>query len=195
MSRQKEIANQRAQSANDVKQQTEALMQQVEEVVQEVEAAVQQASAQVQAEAVQADEDLVLKKALDQATSSAVLASEIGTDLSLTADYNQWLNAKLQQSLDWLGQVDRDKVSIQVLMRSKSAARELVYYLRNEWPLDLSKTYLYEVSTEERSIYRVFYSEFDSLSQGRSQLEQLPESVKINSPYLHSVYRMQKALL
>ncbi len=195
VSRQKEIADQRAQSANDVKQQTEALMQQVEEVVQEVEAAVQQASAQAQAEAVQADEDLVLKKALDQATSSAVLASEIGTDLSLTADYNQWLNAKLQQSLDWLGQVDRDKVSIQVLMRSKSAARELVYYLRNEWPLDLSKTYLYEVSTEERSIYRVFYSEFDSLSQGRSQLEQLPESVKINSPYLHSVYRMQKALL
>jgi len=80
-------------------------------------------------------------------------------------------------------------------VRSKSAVRELVYYLRNEWPLDLSETYLYEVSTEDRSIYRVFYSEFDSLSRGRNQLEQLPESVKRNSPYLHSVYRMQKALL
>jgi hypothetical protein len=86
-------------------------------------------------------------------------------------------------------------VSIQVLMRSKSAARELVYYLRNEWPLDLSETYLYEVNTETRSIYRVFYSEFSSLSNGRNQLERLPESVKRNSPYLHSVYRMQKALL
>jgi len=94
-----------------------------------------------------------------------------------------------------LSRADRDNVSIQVLMRSKSAARELVYYLRNEWPLDLSKTYLYEVSTEDRSIYRVFYDEFDSLSHGRNQLEQLPESVKINSPYLHSVHRMQKALL
>jgi type II secretory pathway predicted ATPase ExeA len=195
VSRQTDVASQQTQSANDVKQQTEALMQQVEEVVQEVEAAVQQANVQVQAAAQQTDEDLVLKKALDQATSSAVLASETGTDLSLTEDYNQWLNAKLQQSLNWLSQADRDKVSIQVLMRSKSAARELVYYLRNDWPLDLSKTYLYEVNTEERSIYRVFYSEFDSLTQGKNQLEQLPESVKVNSPYLHSVYRMQNALL
>jgi type II secretory pathway predicted ATPase ExeA len=118
-----EASMQQTRSANDVKQQTEALVQQVEEVVQDVEAAVQQASVQAPA-----DEDLVLKKALDQAASSAVLASETGTDLSLTADYNQWLDAKLRQSLDWLSRADRDKVSIQVLMRSKSAARELVYY-------------------------------------------------------------------
>ena len=195
MSQQTQTESQVTQSAADIKRQTEALMQQVEEVVQEVEAAVQQASTRAQAEQANSDEARVLQKALDQATSSAVLASESGTDLSLTSDYNQWLNAKLRQSLDWLSQADRDKVSIQVLMRSKSAARELVYYLRNDWPLDLSKTYLYEVNTEERSIYRVFYSEFDSLSQGRAQLEQLPESVKVNSPYLHSVYRMQQALL
>jgi type II secretory pathway predicted ATPase ExeA len=189
-SQQTEIASQQIQAASVVKQQTEVPMQQVEVVAQEVEATVQQASAKVQM-----GEDLVLQKALDQATSSAVLASETGTDLSLTTDYNQWLNAKLRQSLDWLSKADRDKVSIQVFVRSKSAARELVYYLRNDWPLDISKTYLYEVDTEESGIYRVFYNEFDTLSQGRSQLEQLPESVKINSPYLHSVYRMQKALL
>jgi hypothetical protein len=81
------------------------------------------------------------------------------------------------------------------MMRRKSAARELVYYLLNEWPLELSKTYLYEVNLDDRSIYRVFYNEFDSLAQGRQQIEQLPETVKNNSPYLHSVYRMQKALL
>jgi len=205
-SQQTEIASQQATAVSDVKQQTEALMQQVEEVVQEVEAAVQQASTAEVQQAIaatvqqtsakaQLEEDMVLQKALDQATSSAVLASETGADLSLTTDYNQWLNAKLRQSLDWLSKADRDKVSIQVFVRSKSAARELVYYLRNDWPLDISKTYLYEVNTEERGIYRVFYSEFDTLSQGRNQLEQLPESVKINSPYLHSVYRMQKALL
>jgi len=183
------------QTVNDVKQQTEELMQQVEAVVQEVQSAVQQVSLQDQSRATASGEDQVLQKALDQAASSAVLASRAETDLSLNDDYSQWLNTKLKQSLDWLSQADRDSVSIQVLMRSKSAARELVYYLRNEWPLDLSKTYLYEVSTEERSIYRVFYSEFDTLSQGRDQLERLPESVKVNSPYLHSVYRMQKALL
>ncbi|MEM7563340.1 MAG: AAA family ATPase [Pseudomonadota bacterium] len=141
------------------------------------------------------EEDLTLRKALDQAQASEQLASEIQADLSLTADHNQWLNAKLRQSREWLSRADRDGVSIQVMMRSKSAARELVYFLRNEWPLDLSKTYLYEVSTENRSIYRVFYSEFESLASGRQQIEKLPESVKVNSPYLNSVYRMQKALL
>ncbi|MDJ0778489.1 MAG: AAA family ATPase [Gammaproteobacteria bacterium] len=140
-------------------------------------------------------EPLAVQKAIDQATASDQLADRTGLDLSLELDDNEWLQAKLEQSKAWLSQVDSDKVSIQVLMRSKSAARELVYYLRNEWPLELSKTYLYEVQTESRSIYRVFYSEFDSLTKGRDQLEKLPESVKINSPYLHSVYRMQKALL
>lgn len=188
-------ASPQTQSADDVKQETEVLMQQVEAVVQQVEAAVQQANIEVTPEPAPLEEDPVLQKALDQATSSAVLATEVGSDLSLDADYNQWLNTKLRQSLNWLSKADRNKVSIQVFVRSKSAARELVYYLRNEWPLDLSKTYLYEVNTDERGVYRVFYNEFDSLTQGRAQLERLPDSVKINSPYLHSVYRMQKALL
>jgi type II secretory pathway predicted ATPase ExeA len=150
-----------------------------------------------QAEAInkQVDEDRILQNALDQAASSVALAAKTSTAPSSTVDYDQWLNAKLRESRDWLSHANRNSVSIQVFVRSKSAVRELVYYLRNEWPLDLSETYLYEVNTEDRSIYRVFYSEFDTLSRGRNQLEQLPETVKRNSPYLHSVYRMQKALL
>ncbi len=175
--------------------QEEAVVQQVAEVVEEIEARVEAVEARMQQAGAKDKADPVLQKALDQASSSQVLASKTGIDLSLTEDYSEWLNAKLAQSRRWLSQADRDKVSIQVLMRSKSAARELVYYLRNEWPLDLTKTYLYEVNTEERSIYRVFYSEFESLTHGRDQLEQLPESVKVNSPYLNSVHRMQKALL
>jgi septal ring-binding cell division protein DamX len=164
---------------------------------EEVEVVVQEDGDLAQAEAVDApvDEDRILQNALDQAASSVALATETSGAPGLTADYDRWLNAKLQQSREWLSQANRNSVSIQVFVRSKSAVRELVYYLRNEWPLDLSETYLYEVSTEDRSIYRVFYSEFDSLSRGRNQLERLPESVKRNSPYLHSVYRMQKALL
>jgi len=61
--------------------------------------------------------------------------------------------------------------------------------------LNLDKTYLYEVELNSQSIYRVFYSEFDTLTQGRHEMQLLPESLKANSPYLHSVYQMQKALL
>jgi septal ring-binding cell division protein DamX len=106
-----------------------------------------------------------------------------------------WLNEKLAQSQQWLGQAEPDKMSIQVMMRNKSAVRELVYYLRNDWPLDLSQTYVYEVVIEGRSIYRVFYGEFYSLTKARAKIDELPESVRVNSPYVHSVNRMRKALL
>jgi len=184
-------------TAEPLVQETAVLEQPAEEEISKVEVALISAAnkAPVEVDPTPAVEDEVLQSALDQAASSDELGTESSNDLGLTADYDQWLNAKLRESRDWLVNANRNSVSIQVLMRSKSAAQDLVYYLRNEWPLDLSKTYLYEVNTDTRSIYRVFYSEFNSLSLGRNQLERLPDSVKKNSPYLHSVYRMQKALL
>jgi type II secretory pathway predicted ATPase ExeA len=182
-----------------VQEEVEVVAQEEVEVVAqgEVEVVAQEEAELAQAEAVNkpVGEDRILQNALDQAASSVALVTETSSNHNLTTDYDRWLNAKLQQSRDWLIQANRNSVSIQVFVRSKTAVRELVYYLRNEWPLDLSETYLYEVNTQGRGIYRVFYSEFDSLSRGRSQLERLPKSVKRNSPYLHSVYRMQKALL
>ena len=191
------VTQDNVQNPDPLMQEAAVSEQPSEKEIKMVDVAVLQTTDQepVEAEPVPVVEDEVLQSALDQAASSDALVTDSSNDLDLTADYDQWLNAKLRESRDWLINADRDNVSIQVLMRSKSAARELVYYLRNEWPLDLSKTYLYEVNTDTRSIYRVFYSEFNSLSVGRNQLEQLPDSVKKNSPYLHSVYRMQKALL
>ncbi len=122
--------------------------------------------------------------------SDAVLVDSQGVP-----KYQEWLDAKLQQSRDWLINARGDKVSIQVLMRKKTSERELINYLQYEWPLNLDKTYLYEVELNSQSIYRVFYSEFDTLTQGRHEMQLLPESLKANSPYLHSVYQMQKALL
>ncbi len=114
---------------------------------------------------------------------------------NLTGDYKRWLNGKLIQSLDWLKQAEGDNISIQVMVSRKSAAKDLVDYLHNEWPLELDRTYIYEVKTKTHSIYRVFYSEFDSFAIGQRELKLLPESVKVNQPYLKSVHRMRKALL
>ena len=131
---------------------------------------------------------------LPQPMLSSASQNSTGDTDSLFDDM-QWLNDKLEYSRYWLNQTARGKMSVQVMMRKKSGARELVYYLRNEWPLDLSKTYLYEVLNEGRTIYRVFYSEYDSLTEARAQIEVLPESVKANSPYVDSVHRMREALL
>ena len=110
-------------------------------------------------------------------------------------DYKAWLDHKIQLSKDWLKNANKQSVSIQVLMRSKSAAKELADYLQHDWPLALDKTWVYEVNMNGKQIYRVFYNEYPSITQGQIQLKKLPQSIRVNSPYLHSVYRMQKALL
>jgi len=179
--------------AVDERQQVKSLAKQVEELVESVESTVQQAQVTAQAEpaAEQLDEPSDVKVALQQASTE--MPQDSGS--SSLADHTHWLDEKLAQSEQWLNQAERGKMSIQVMMRNKSAARELVYYLRNEWPLDLSQTYLYEVTIEGRSIYRVFYSEYDSLKEAKAQIDVLPASVKVNSPYVHSINRMRKALL
>ncbi len=118
-----------------------------------------------------------------------------GNDFSTIVDSGEWLDAKLDQSREWLTQAGRDKVSIQVLMRRKSAVENLVAYLRKEWPLGLEQTFIFEVNLEDATIYRVYFGEFDTLTAGRNELKLLPESVKRNGPHLNSIYRMRNALL
>ena len=125
-----------------------------------------------------------------------IAAAETGeTDAVDDVEYDKWLEIKLRQSREWLANAEREKLSIQVMMRKKSAARELVYYLLNEWPYALTDTYLYEVNVENKVIYRVFYSEFDSVEQAHAQIALLPDNVKANVPYVHSVYLMRRDLL
>jgi len=179
--------------AVDERQQIESLAKQVDELVAPVESTVQQAQLTAQAEPV--------TEQLDESSNAQVSVQQTPPDppqdsgSSNPPDNTRWLSEKLAQSVQWLNQAERGKMSIQVMMRNKSAARELVYYLRNEWPLDLSRTYLYEVNVGSRSIYRVFYGEYNSLKEAKAQIEVLPESVKVNLPYVHSVYRMRSALL
>jgi len=130
-----------------------------------------------------------------ETASNEASATQPKNDLGLNDDYYVWLNAKLEESREWLDNAGREKLSIQVMMRKKSAVRELVYYLLNDWPFALADTYLYEVVIEDKVIYRVFYSEFDSVAQALAQIDRLPDNVKANLPYVHSVYLMRRDLL
>jgi septal ring-binding cell division protein DamX len=177
----------------DDRQQIESLAVQVDELVASVQSAVQQAQVSEPAEQPVTEEFDESDGQVSRQQPSPEVPQDSGTG-SLSDDAG-WLNEKLAQSQQWLGQAERDNLSIQVMMRNKSAVRELVYYLRNEWPLDLSQTYIYEVTHDGRSIYRVFYGEFYSLTKARAKIDELPESVRVNSPYVHSVHRMRKALL
>lgn len=180
----------------------ENLSAEVEVLLSQVEVAVQQAEAE-------AETQVIAEPSRTQATGNTPQAAEQVVETlpvatvepttspanSLTDDYRQWLNAKLEESKYWLSNATRNNMSIQVMMRGKSAAPELVYYLRNQWPLEISDTYMYEYTVDGRSIYRIFFGEYKSLSEARAQIERFPESVRVNLPYVHSIYRMQKAFL
>ncbi len=144
--------------------------------------------------------NIVMQSAQPVAVDAKVIENKqkiapIKVNSGLTDDDNQWLNSKLSQSLDWLRQANGDNLSIQVMVNRKTAVRSLVSYLRNEWPLNLNRTYVYEVKAKTHTIYRVFYGEYDSFANGQIELKRLPDSVKVNQPYLQSIHRMRKALL
>jgi MSHA biogenesis protein MshM len=171
----------------------------VEEVLQAVGGdIVEKTSAEAPREVVelaQAVSNDVIETTKKSDVSQAVVPDSALVNGHLTEDYNRWLNIKIEASLEWLAHAEKDNVSIQVMMRNKTAARELVRLLKNDWPLKLENTYLYEVQFGSRSIYRVFYREFDSITKGLREIKQLPKSIRVNSPYLHSIYQMQSTLL
>jgi septal ring-binding cell division protein DamX len=170
-----------------------------EQIVSAVKADSEEKTSSETATSVVVLEQAVLKKTIEKIQeidlNPIVGAGDGLANERLTEDYNQWLSTKINASREWLAKADKDNVSIQVMMRRKTAARELVLFLKNDWPLDLKNTYLYEVQLESQTIYRVFYREFDSMTEGYRVIKQLPESVRLNGPYLQSVYQMQASLL
>ncbi|MCP4490769.1 MAG: AAA family ATPase [Gammaproteobacteria bacterium] len=165
-----------------------------------------QASAQPEPEAVITEKPTALLEEVQQSSAAENLSTSNVVEMKqeipylqaipdLTEDDSRWLKKRLQQSRAWLDKANMDAVSIQVMMRKASAAEQLVNYLKNDWPLDLQQTYLYQLRTDTQSIFRVFYGEFDSVATGKLALKSLPASVKVNSPYLQSVYRMRKVFL
>jgi hypothetical protein len=170
-----------------------------EQIVLAVKADSEEKTSSVTAPNVAVIEQTVFKKMIEKPQESdfnQILGAGGGlVNERLAEDYNQWLSNKIKISREWLTKADKDNVSIQVMMRRKTAARELVLFLKNDWPLDLENTYLYEVQLASQTIYRVFYREFDSMTEGYRVIKQLPESVRLNGPYLQSIYQMQSALL
>jgi MSHA biogenesis protein MshM len=124
-----------------------------------------------------------------------VLFNGAKRDPDFLEEYDQWIDEKKRSSLEWLANANKGGVTIQVMMHNKSEGKELVRFLQNDWSLDLDQTHLYEFQSTSRHVYFVFYGEFDSVSKGSKELKKLPMEVRANNPYLHSIYKMQAALL
>ena len=124
-----------------------------------------------------------------------ILFNDVKPNPELVEEYDQWIKEKKRSSLEWLANANRESVTIQVMTHKKSKGKELVHFLQNDWSLDLEQTHLYEFQSPSRHVYFVFYGEFDSVLNGSKELKKLPMKVRANNPYLHSIYKMQAALL
>ncbi len=141
------------------------------------------------------EQNSLLKPEENTKIDNVIVDKKEKTAISTSLTNAEWLERKLQQSKSWLLLQPNKGVSIQVMMRSKDAADELATVLRNHWPLDIDKTHLYVVKMNDVEIYRVFYGGYGSLSSGQQKLKELPEELRLNEPYLHSIYKMKKTLL
>lgn len=136
---------------------------------------------------------VILKQKSDVA--QVVVPDSTLVNTYLTEDYNQWFGIKIDTSQKWLVNADKNNVSIHVMIRNKMAAGELVRFLKNGWPLDFENIYKYEFISTSRSIYRVFYDEFDSKATVQREIRQIPALVRSNGPNFHSIYKIEAALL
>jgi len=127
--------------------------------------------------------------------TSAIGNSSIDNSANLLLDDSHWLESKISLSRAWLAGAEKKHVSIQVVTYNEAVAEEMVRFLKRRWPLDLKRTYVFKVQTGSRNIYRVFYDEFDSVPEGAQEINKLPKSIRVNSPYLNSIYKMQDTLL
>jgi MSHA biogenesis protein MshM len=110
-----------------------------------------------------------------------------GRPESLTAEGRQWLEDEVHRAREWMAQSGPDRITIQVMMREKAAAHDLVWFLNEAWPLDLEHTYIDEVASKRNPVYRVFYGDFEDWKTGRGELARLPSSILTSQPYLRRI--------
>jgi MSHA biogenesis protein MshM len=110
-----------------------------------------------------------------------------GRPESLTVEGRQWLEEEVKRARKWMAKSGPDRITIQVMVREKSAAHDLVWYLNEAWPLDLERTYIDEIASKRNPVYRVFYGDFEDWKTGRGELARLPASILRSQPYLRRI--------
>jgi MSHA biogenesis protein MshM len=98
------------------------------------------------------------------------------------------LESRLEATREWLGGVDGERYSIQLMMTSPLGRRNLEDFLQR-WNSagDVTRVYVYLTTIGTAQWYGVLYDEFKSLQAAQAALARLPESLKRHGPYVRNV--------
>ena len=98
------------------------------------------------------------------------------------------LQASLEQTKIWLQQVAPTRYTIQLFLARYADGDAVEDFLLNAPAmLDLDKIYVYETVIGGGRKYSVLYNEYASRWEAQASLDSLPESLRINQPFLRRV--------
>jgi len=103
------------------------------------------------------------------------------------------IQARIQQTQQWLATTANNNYSIQLFMARTSDANKVDAFLK-EMPetLDFTKIYIYETVINGRAWYSVLYSDFATQDAAIKTLDNLPLSLKASDPYLRRISALKK---
>ncbi|RKZ34501.1 MAG: general secretion pathway protein [Gammaproteobacteria bacterium] len=98
------------------------------------------------------------------------------------------LRDRMQAARSWIANVDQKNFSVQLLLTDMGQRENLEYFLRKWSEIgDIGSVYVYRTTINGRIWYGVLYGEFAGLAPAREALEQLPEEIRRNGPFIRNI--------
>jgi septal ring-binding cell division protein DamX len=118
-----------------------------------------------------------------QQSPAASGKSESGTKV---LDPTDILDARILATEQWLAREDRESFSIQLLGTNDPT---LLRFHLNELGklIEINKVFVYRTTANEKPFLTVLFGSFNSYRAAQEALDKLPESLKVNRPFLRTV--------
>jgi MSHA biogenesis protein MshM len=106
----------------------------------------------------------------------------------LTPAGESLVDQRLAATRAWFKSVDKEHLTIQLLMTSPRRRQSLEQFLRR-WQAvgDVSRVYVYQTQIGDAKWFGVLYNEFGSVQEAEAAIKDLPESLKRHGPYVRNI--------
>ncbi len=103
-----------------------------------------------------------------------------------TTRYSSRFQRELADSLDWIEQNDKGRMTIQVMLLGFAEFTEDTYYdyvdRLKQREIDVSRVKIYPTVINDSVVYGVIFGEYDNRSEAVRQIQKLPEALEADQP-------------
>jgi len=110
------------------------------------------------------------------------------TQISNNLNTNNILDLRLQETARWIQNAADENFTIQLTLLDSNLKNDAQRFLEKiKTELNLQNIYIYKVSIRGRMFYSVLYNMYTERNQAVKQLQQLPNRLKKNGPFLRTI--------